>query len=248
MLHSNEEYGFEQIHYYVLSKYFILEEIMGLITGYICLILLLLLLALFISQKFHLKKMNAFLMKIHKFAAYGFIGVAALHFLFVLEVLDTRSVIVNISGIVMIVVGILLTVVYHTMKNRKKQMKLHHLFSLVIAVALLFHIVFYFIDFFNYLSALNEIEIHEVNLDEIEDGDYIGEYDVGYIYVKVKVTVSDHTITNIELLEHNHERGIRAESIVNTIVAEQKIDVDTVSGATNSSRVIKMACENALKQ
>ena len=61
-----EEYGFEQIHYYVLSKYFILEEIMGLITGYICLILLLLLLALFISQKFHLKKMNAFLMKIHK--------------------------------------------------------------------------------------------------------------------------------------------------------------------------------------
>lgn len=221
---------------------------MGLITGYICLILLLLLLALFISQKFHLKKMNAFLMKIHKFAAYGFIGVAALHLLLVLEVLDTRSVIVNISGIVMIVVGILLTVVYHTMKNRKKQMKLHHLFSLVIAVALLFHIVFYFIDFFNYLSALNEIEIHEVNLDEIEDGDYIGEYDVGYIYAKVKVTVSDHTITNVELLEHNHERGIRAESIVNTIVAEQKIDVDTVSGATNSSRVIKMACENALKQ
>ena len=33
----------------------------------------------------------------------------------------------------------------------------------------------------------------------------------------------------------------------NQIVKEQKITVDSVSGASNSSRVIKKACENALK-
>lgn len=31
------------------------------------------------------------------------------------------------------------------------------------------------------------------------------------------------------------------------IIEEQKIDVDTISGATNSSTVIKKAVENALK-
>ena len=69
---------------------------------------------------------------------------------------------------------------------------------------------------------------------------------VGYIYAKVKVVVYNHIITDIELLEHAHERGAKAESIVKTIVEEQRADVDAVSGATNSSMVIEKACVNAL--
>lgn len=38
-----------------------------------------------------------------------------------------------------------------------------------------------------------------------------------------------------------------AETIIDKIIDEQKIDVDAVSGATNSSTVIKKAVENALK-
>ena len=38
-----------------------------------------------------------------------------------------------------------------------------------------------------------------------------------------------------------------AETVINEIVDEQRIDVDAVSGATNSSIVIKKAVENALK-
>ncbi len=41
-------------------------------------------------------------------------------------------------------------------------------------------------------------------------------------------------------------RGSRAEVVVDRIIEEQKIDVDAVSGATNSSTVIKKAVENAL--
>lgn len=39
-----------------------------------------------------------------------------------------------------------------------------------------------------------------------------------------------------------------AEKIIDKIVGEQKIDVDGISGATNSSNVIKKAVENALKR
>ena len=40
---------------------------------------------------------------------------------------------------------------------------------------------------------------------------------------------------------------IRPVTELEKIIEEQKIDVDAVSGATNSSTVIKKAVENALK-
>lgn len=63
----------------------------------------------------------------------------------------------------------------------------------------------------------------------------------------MEVTVQNGEITNINILEHRNERGIAADAITNKIVDEQKIDVDAISGATNSSTIIKKAVENALK-
>ena len=53
-------------------------------------------------------------------------------------------------------------------------------------------------------------------------------------------------IVNIEIVEHRNERGEKAEQITDRIVEQQEINVDSVSGATNSSLVIKKAVENAL--
>lgn len=52
---------------------------------------------------------------------------------------------------------------------------------------------------------------------------------------------------SIHILEHENERGQPAEAVVERIVAEQRINVDVVSGATNSSTVLKKAVEKALK-
>ena len=99
----------------------------------------------------------------------------------------------------------------------------------------------------DYKQAVKETTFEEINISDIPDGVYIGEYDVDFIYAKVEVTVQNGEITNINILEHRHERGKAAEAITNNIVDEQKIDVDAISGATNSSAVIKKAVENALK-
>lgn len=99
----------------------------------------------------------------------------------------------------------------------------------------------------DYKQAVKETTFEEINISDISDGVYIGEYDVNFIYAKVEVTVQNGEITNINILGHRHERGEAAEAITNKIVDEQKIDVDAISGATNSSTVIKKAVENALK-
>lgn len=99
----------------------------------------------------------------------------------------------------------------------------------------------------DYKRAIGETTFDEIDIADVSDGTYIGEYDVNFIYAKVEVTVEDGEIVSINILEHRHERGKAAEKVIEKIIEEQKIDVDAVSGATNSSTVIKKAVENALK-
>ena len=99
----------------------------------------------------------------------------------------------------------------------------------------------------DYKRAIGETTFDEIDIADVSDGNYIGEYDVNFIYAKVEVTVEDGEIVSINILEHRHERGKAAEKVIEKIIEEQKIDVDAVSGATNSSTVIKKTVENALK-
>jgi uncharacterized protein with FMN-binding domain len=56
----------------------------------------------------------------------------------------------------------------------------------------------------------------------------------------------NHKIEYIELVKHKNGRGGPAEIIPIKVVEAQSLDVDIVSGATSSSKVILKAIENAL--
>lgn len=100
----------------------------------------------------------------------------------------------------------------------------------------------------DYRQAVRETVVEGIDLSEAADGVYVGEHDVGFIYVRAEVTVENGTITDVELLEHRNGRGAPAEAVADEIVDQQRIDVDAVSGATNSSVVIEKAVENAVRQ
>ena len=97
-----------------------------------------------------------------------------------------------------------------------------------------------------YKRSVKETTFSNLDISNVPDGGYVGEYDVDFIYAKVEVTVRGGVIADIDILEHKNGRGKSAEIIVEKIIEEQKINVDAVSGATNSSIVIKKAVENAL--
>lgn len=98
----------------------------------------------------------------------------------------------------------------------------------------------------DYKQAVNAIVFEEIDRTKIPDGTYVGECNVNFIYAKVEVTIQNGEIKNIDILQHKNERGKAAETVVDRITAEQKIEVDAVSGATNSSTVLKKAVDNAL--
>lgn len=92
------------------------------------------------------------------------------------------------------------------------------------------------------------IETGAVDLTQIKDGSYAGECTTSLVSAKVKVDVANHKITDIKIIEHKNGRGKKAEAITDEIVKAQSLDVDTISGATMSSNVIRKAIFNALEQ
>ena len=219
---------------------------MGIILGYISLICFCVLAAKWITRKLHFEKVDKFLMRIHKKASVIFLIACVLHIVFAIPVFKTRSIYVLLTGIGAIVAVLLLIIFCHVMKDNTVKLWWHRILTIVIFFFIICHMLVYFIDFANYQKRIKEIHIQDIDVGEVEDGTYTGEYDAGYIYAKVEVTIADGKIVELRILEHDNERGEKAEVIVEKIVEEQKIDVDAVTGATNSSKVIKMAVQNAL--
>lgn len=96
------------------------------------------------------------------------------------------------------------------------------------------------------LKALVQTPIPSVALDTIDDGIYEGNYSVFPVTVKLNVTVKGHEITEILILEHVNGQGGKAEAIADQVIEKQSLQVDIISGATYSSKVILKALENAL--
>jgi uncharacterized protein with FMN-binding domain len=97
------------------------------------------------------------------------------------------------------------------------------------------------------LVKLTDTTIPNADLTKVENGTYTGSYKVFPVAAEVKVKVENHKITGIELVKHSNGQGAAAEVIPDRVIEAQSLQVDTVSGATYSSKVILKAIENALK-
>jgi len=96
------------------------------------------------------------------------------------------------------------------------------------------------------LDLLGKMEIEEINITLMEDGTYYGEYKVFPVSAKVEVVVRNGLLAEVNLLEHNHGKGEKAEIIPQKVMDSQSLKVDAITGATYSSKVILKAIENAL--
>lgn len=96
------------------------------------------------------------------------------------------------------------------------------------------------------LNKLADITLNDLNLDQVADGSYDGSYSVFPVSVEVTVTVSDHIITEIDITKHDNGQGQAGEVIIEDVLEAQSLEVDVISGATYSSKVILLAIQDAL--
>lgn len=219
--------------------------IWGILAVVICIFLSLKI----VSRKLQWHAVELLLRKIHIPCGFLVIAVIVIHCIITLDVWSTRNALVIGTGIATTILLLLMAVGYGFRKKLKSRwIVLHRSGAILITLLIMCHIAIYYVDFFSYKSNISTIDIIGMDARNVKDGTYEGEYDAGYIYAKVDVTVNNGQILDINILEHDNERGKPAETIVNSIIGQQSTKVDAVSSATNSSLVIEKAVENALKK
>ena len=88
-----------------------------------------------------------------------------------------------------------------------------------------------------------------VDQGRLNDGTYGGSYRGGPNKASVLVSIEGGRIIEVGIVEHQAWKGKKAEAtIVERIIASQSTNVDAVSGATNSSRVIMNAVQIAIEK
>lgn len=97
------------------------------------------------------------------------------------------------------------------------------------------------------LKETLSLVIQNVDLTRISDGTYVGVYDSYRFSNTVEVTVQHHEIIDIHPIKVQDGRQGLVNDLIETIMKEQRSDVDAVSGATASNNGFLKAVEEALK-
>ena len=82
--------------------------------------------------------------------------------------------------------------------------------------------------------------------EQVADGTYEGTAETPLVKVTVEVTVQKHALREIRLLRHENGQGAPAEAMLPEMLSRNTSEVDTVSGATLSSKAIRAAVRDAL--
>ena len=183
----------------------------------------------------------------HKILGAVFLMLAIVHIAVTWHLMKQRPAEVYVLGFVMTAAaGVCALSFLQRARLKEKWLTLHRVSTAVIFICLALHVYLCAASLADYRAAVSQISISDVKLSEVSDGTYTGECGVGYIYASVQVNVQGGEIKSIELMEHRNEKGKPAEAVINRIIESQAIEVDAVTGATNSSRVIMKAVQNAL--
>ncbi|WKY44754.1 FMN-binding protein [Eubacteriaceae bacterium ES2] len=94
-----------------------------------------------------------------------------------------------------------------------------------------------------------KLSINPVDLSQLADGSYDGQYESGRFSNALTLTISDHQITYITVTQTvKFENPEVTKSLIDEVMTAQNTDVDVVSGATVTSKAYLKAMENALTQ
>lgn len=97
------------------------------------------------------------------------------------------------------------------------------------------------------LSKYEKMVVQKVDFSRVPDGTYTGNFDGGRWSNTVRVTVKDHKVTDIKLIKDmTFKSPSKAQEIFRKVESAQSLNVDTISGATVTSKAYLQAIANAL--
>ena len=98
------------------------------------------------------------------------------------------------------------------------------------------------------LQEAAALPFYGVSVEDVYDGSYVGETFTSFMHVQLEVTVENHKITNIRVLENEGSRGQKVEPILDRIIAQNKSVVPAEKGEEIASLVFISCIDDALRK
>jgi uncharacterized protein with FMN-binding domain len=96
------------------------------------------------------------------------------------------------------------------------------------------------------------VPIKAINFKSLHDGTYVGKYEGGkykWRANKIQVTISSKKVTDIKVLEQTEKKSSEfTNELFGRVIQAQSLQVDTISGATLTSKAFLKGIENALEE
>jgi uncharacterized protein with FMN-binding domain len=96
------------------------------------------------------------------------------------------------------------------------------------------------------MGFVRRMTVSPVDLSKVSDGLYPGSFRAGRFSYSVEVTVKDHRIEAVKSAGRKQAQDAVIRQIFARIVEGQSVKVDTVSGASLTTKAVSKAVENAL--
>lgn len=100
----------------------------------------------------------------------------------------------------------------------------------------------------NYYKQAAKLPFYNVQPEQVEDGTYRGKIYTNFLHVQLDVTVTDHKLTKIEIIENEGAYGKKVAPILDEMIAQNSSVVQAVQGEELASIVFVACVDDALRK
>ena len=100
----------------------------------------------------------------------------------------------------------------------------------------------------NYYRQAAKLPFYNVQPADVEDGTYRGKIYTNFLHVQLDVTVRDHKLTKIEIVENEGAYGKKVAPIIDEMIAQNSSVVQAVQGEELASIVFVACVDDALRK
>ena len=97
------------------------------------------------------------------------------------------------------------------------------------------------------LREASALPFYKIEMSEVADGVYEGQTMTSFLHLKLNVTVEEHKLTKIDVLQNDGIDGETARPIIDKMIEQNAIVVPAVKGAELGSLVYISCVSTALK-
>lgn len=118
-------------------------------------------------------------------------------------------------------------------------------------IFIIFYIVIAICSYFIHLkrkqiTETSKLRFNNVNIEYVENGTYIGKCQTSFLTIEVEVSVLNHKICQIEVLQNKGTISFKPEELINQIIDQNKVIVSVIKHYELQSIVFINAVDNAL--